>query len=266
MFKAELGLLLWRRRTLGILAGLAALPVVAGIALALGGGPSPGEGPPFLSQVTHNGVFLALAGLTVATQFFLPLAVSIVAGDSVAGEASMGTLRYLLARPVGRTRLLMAKAVGVAAFSYVAALVIAVAGVVAGSVLFPIGAVTTLSGIPMPLADGLVRTGVAALVVGTSMLGLGCVGIFISTLTDTPMGAMAATAGLFVALAITGVFPELDGIQPYLFTHGWSAYADVMRQPVLWNAVGNDVGLQASWAAVALAAAWARLTTADILS
>ena len=51
------------------------------------------------SQVTHNGVFAALAGLTIALPIFLPMTVSIVAGDSIAGEANLGTLRYLLVRP-----------------------------------------------------------------------------------------------------------------------------------------------------------------------
>ena len=30
---------------------------------------------------------------------FLPLAVGVIAGDAVAGEANVGTLRYLLATP-----------------------------------------------------------------------------------------------------------------------------------------------------------------------
>jgi len=40
---------------------------------------------------------------------FLPMAVAVVAGDAVSGEANTGTLRYLLTVPVGRTRLLAVK-------------------------------------------------------------------------------------------------------------------------------------------------------------
>jgi hypothetical protein len=47
---------------------------------------------------------------------FLPVAVAVLAGDSIAGEANIGTLRYLLIRPVGRTRLLVAKLVALIAF------------------------------------------------------------------------------------------------------------------------------------------------------
>ena len=78
--------------------------------------PRPGEGPPFLSAVLTNGALFPLAALAIVLPLFLPIAVAVVAGDSIAGEAQAGTLRYLLARPVGRTRLLVAKLVAVLAF------------------------------------------------------------------------------------------------------------------------------------------------------
>ena len=67
---------------------------------------------------------------------FLPIAVAVVAGDSVAGEAQAGTLRYLLARPAGRTRLLVAKLVAVLAFVLVTVLVVAAVGYLVGTTLF----------------------------------------------------------------------------------------------------------------------------------
>ena len=79
----------------------ASFPIVIMLVLRFAGGPERGGGPTFLGQVTNNGVFAALAGLTITLPIFLPMAVSIVSGDSIAGEASLGTLRYLLVRPVG---------------------------------------------------------------------------------------------------------------------------------------------------------------------
>ena len=60
-----------------------------------------------------NGALFPVAALAIVLPLFLPIAVAVVAGDSIAGEAQAGTLRYLLARPVGRTRLLVAKLVAV---------------------------------------------------------------------------------------------------------------------------------------------------------
>lgn len=77
-----------RRNQLG-LAVLAVVPIIMAIALRIehggGGGSLVGAG--------RNGPFLAIASLTLETTIFLPLAISMVAGDSIAGEANMGTLR-----------------------------------------------------------------------------------------------------------------------------------------------------------------------------
>src|SRR5439155_1626296 len=129
-------------------------------------------GEVFSDQITNNGVFAALVGLTVTLPFFLPLAVAIVAGDAVAGEANLGTMRYLLSRPVGRTRLLVIKATTVTIFCFVATFAVAIAGLIAGSILFPIRDVTTLSGDTLSLAAGTLRIGLAAVLVALSLLGL----------------------------------------------------------------------------------------------
>ena len=76
--------------------------------------------------------------------------VAVIAGDSIAGEASGGTLRYLLVRPVGRTRLLVAKLVAVLAFLLVAVTSVAATAYVVGTHLFGSStALTSLSGIGM---------------------------------------------------------------------------------------------------------------------
>jgi ABC-type multidrug transport system ATPase subunit len=116
---SELSLIFLRWRNLALLAVLAAIPVLIGVALKLSASPAgggSGQGPAFLGQVAGNGVFLALLSLTVLLTLVLPLVVAVVAGDSVAGEAGHGTLRYLLAIPAGRTRLLGIKYAAVVIF------------------------------------------------------------------------------------------------------------------------------------------------------
>src|SRR5437660_11977248 len=146
MLRAELAHLFRRRRVQVLLLVLAAIPAAVVVALRVSGHHGGGGGPTFLNQVTDNGVFASLAALTITLPVFLPLGVSIVAGDAIAGEAGMGTLRYLLVRPAGRTRLLAVKGVAVAVFCLAAPLVVALAGLVVGSILFPVGRITTLSG------------------------------------------------------------------------------------------------------------------------
>src|SRR5688500_7442127 len=131
LVRSELSLVFRRRRNQALLAVLSSAPILIGVALRLASGDGDGAsggGPPFLGQITQNGVFLVFTGLVVALPLFLPLAVAVVSGESVAGEASTGTLRYLLVVPVHRTRLLAVKCTGIVVFAVVAALAVAVVG------------------------------------------------------------------------------------------------------------------------------------------
>jgi len=266
MLANELRLLFGRARTRALLVALACVPVLLAVAVRLSGGPARDEGPNFLSQVSHNGVFAALAGLTVVLPFFLPLAVSMVSGDAIAGEAGLGTLRALLFRPVGRTRLLATKYAAAGLFCLAATVVVAVSGLLAGAALFPLGRVTMLSGATVPLGEGVARTLAAAGVVGLSMLGLAAVGLFVSTLTESPMAAMAVTAGAAITSEILDAIPQLRGIHPALFTHRWDAFGDLLRTSGGLGAIGRDLSLQLAWALVFGLAAWARFTTKDVLA
>src|SRR5881227_49393 len=242
MWLADIGLLFRRVRTRVLLLVLAAVPIAVAVAVRLSGeGPSPGSGPRFFDQITNNGVFAALVGLTVTLPFFLPLAVAIVAGDAVAGEANLGTLRYLLSRPVGRTRLLVIKATTVTIFCFVATFAVAIAGLI----LFPIGDVTTLSGDTLSLAAGTLRIGLAAVLVALSLLGLAAIGMFISTLTDAPVGAMAGTVGVAVLSGVLNAVPALSWLHPFLLTHYWLSFGDVLRSPVYWNQILLNLLVQA---------------------
>ena len=267
MLRAEISLLFRRARIKVLLGVLALVPVIVAVAVRLSGrGPNPGEGPQFLDQVTHNGVFAALVGLTITLPIFLPLAVAVVSGDTIAGEANLGTLRYLLARPCGRTRLLVVKGVTVLLFCVVASLTVAIAGLVTGAILFPIGSLTTLSGTTLSLADGMVRILAASVLVGGSLVGLAAIGMFLSTVTDAPVGAMAATAGVAVLSGVLEAIPQLHALHPWLLTHWWLSFGDLLRAPVTWTGILRNAGLQALYGVIFASAAWARFSAKDILA
>lgn len=264
MLRAELAAVFARVRVKVLLAILFLVPVLLAVAVYVQGGS--GGGPAFLDRVSHNGVFAALAGLTVSIPFLLPLSVAIVAGDTVAGEASLGTLRYLLTRPAGRTRLLAVKAITVVAYCLAAAFAVAAGGLIAGAIFFPLGRVVTLSGTTVSLGAGIGRTLGAAAVVGLSLTGVGAIGMFISTLTDVPVGAMAGAAGLVIASLVLDSVPQVSVLHPWLFTHHWLAFGDLFRTPVSWHGVESDLLLQLGYVAVFGSAAWARFTTKDVLA
>ncbi|MFE7212353.1 ABC transporter permease [Streptomyces sp. NPDC001698] len=270
LLRSELVTTFRRWRTLALLGVLAGVPILVGVAVRIetrdgssagGGG---GEGPAFIAQVTNNGLFLVFTALAATLPFFLPMAVGVIAGDAVAGEANAGTLRYLLVAPAGRTRLLLAKYATTMAFCLVATLVVAVSALVVGALLFPLGDLTTISGTRISFADGLGRALLIALVVAASLIGLAALGLFVSTLTNSGIAAMATTVGLLITVQILDQIPQLHAIQPYLFPHYWLSFADLMREPVYWDGLVKNLELQALYAAVFGSAAWARFTAKDI--
>jgi ABC-2 type transport system permease protein len=271
LFRSELGITLWRWRTLALLGLLALVPLLVGIAVRIdgpgsgsGGAGGNGDGPAFLTQVTGNGLFLVFASLAATLPFFLPMAVGVVAGDSIAGEAHNGTLRYLLTAPAGRTRLLLAKYVSVLVTCVLATFTVTLSALVVGVALFPVGPVTLLSGTRIGFGDGVLRALLVALVVAVSLAGIASVGLFLSTLTSSGIAAMAATVGLLVVTQITDSIPQLHAVQPYLFPHYWLSFADLLRTPVYWPDLRHNLLLQALYSLVFTSAAWARFTTRDV--
>jgi ABC-2 type transport system permease protein len=106
MILVELRKLYRRPRTWVSIGLLCALPALVAVFLAVTKiGPAPGQQPAFLAAVLANGALFPAAALAIVLPLFLPVAVAIVGGDAIAGEASAGTLRYLLIRPVHRTKL-----------------------------------------------------------------------------------------------------------------------------------------------------------------
>jgi ABC-2 type transport system permease protein len=267
MWLAEMSLLFRRVRTRVLILVVALVPVATAIAVPLSGdGPSPGSGPRFFDQITNNGVFAVLAGLTVTLPVFLPLAVAIVAGDAISGEANLGTLRYVLSRPVGRTRLLVLKGTTLVLFCFAATFAVAVAGLIIGAILFPIGDVTTLSGDVLSLPAGMLRIGLAAVLVALSLLGLAAIGLFFSTLTDAPVGAMAGTVGVAILSGVLNAIPQLSALHPFLLTHYWLSFGDVLRSPVYWNQILLNLLVQGVVVAIFATAAWSRFTSKDVLA
>ncbi|WP_327703489.1 ABC transporter permease [Streptomyces decoyicus] len=271
LLRSEIGVTFRRWRTLALLAVLAGVPVLVGIAVKIetgdggpGGGGGGAGGPAFLSQITHNGLFLVFTSLAVTLPFFLPMSVGVIAGDSLAGEAHGGTLRYLLVAPAGRTRLLLVKYATTLTFCLVGTLVVALSALVTGALLFPLGEVTLLSGTSVSFGEGLLRALAIAVAVALSLMGVAAVGLFVSALTTSGIAAMATTVGLLITVQILDTLPQLHALQPYLFPHYWLSFADLLRDPVYWDQLQKNIGLQAVYALVFGSAAWARFTTRDI--
>ncbi len=273
MIGVEVLKLVRRPRTWVSVALLCLLPTVVAVFLAVSRiAPRPGEGPTFLSAVLANGQLYPAAALGIVLPIFLPVSVAVVAGDSIAGEASTGTLRYLLARAVGRTRLLIAKLTAVVVYTVLAVIAVAVTGYVVGVKLFGTGtlssyyATTTVSGTPLTTAQLLERTALMVGYIGWSMLGVAAVSLFLSTLTDSSLGAALGGLAVLVGSTVLVTLDAAGGVRDWLPTRYWLAWVDLFRDPILWHDVQRGVAVQGVYIVILLGAAWANFATRDITS
>ena len=265
LFRSELRLLFGRRRNLAALAALAAVPVVIAVAVRWSG-PRTGGGPAFLSLVNGNGLFVALTALTVALPLFLPLAVSATAADAIAGEASLGTLRYLLTVPVSRTRLLVAKFAAVVTYTFAGIATIALAGAGVGLLLFGAGPAALLSGAQVGFGAALLRLGMVCVYLTLCLVALVAVGLFVSTLTEAPIGATIAVVAVAVTSQILGAVPQLEAVHPFLLTHYWTTFGELLRDPIGYGALVPGLVSAAVYTLVFGTAAWARFGAKDVTS
>jgi ABC-2 type transport system permease protein len=135
-----------------------------------------------------------------------------------------------------------------------------------GWILFPVGPVTLITGTQVSVGEGLLRLLAVGAYVSVSLCGLAAIGLFLSTLTTVPIGAMAATAILAVAAQIVGAIPQLDAVHPWLFTDRWLDFGDLLRSPIAWDSFAGNALLQGGYILVFGLAAIARFTTKDVLS
>jgi len=299
MIKVELVKLLRRSRTWISVVLTCALPFVVAVFVTVTHlVPPPGQGRAFLSAVLQDGALYPAAALALVLPVFLPVAVAVVAGDSIAGEAATGTLRYLLVRPVGRTRLLVAKLISVVV--YVLLVVLAVTFTAYATGVFLLGpsqaaavgqasaagqggvagpglagqaptagqaaggAVTSLSGAPLSLLQLTERTAGAIAFITVSMLGVAAIALFLSTVTDSALGSALGALAALVASEVLVTLNAATVVQPYLPTRYWLAWIDFFRQPVFWRDIQRGFGIQVVYVVVFLAAAWANFSTKDI--
>jgi ABC-2 type transport system permease protein len=263
--RSELKIIFGRRRNIAGMGVLAIVPVILAVSIRVDSG-SQGPGPDFIIGITGNGLFVAFAALALESPLFLPLAVSAISGDSVAGEANLGTLRYLLAIPAGRTRLLVIKYAAIVIFALAATFLVTLVGTIMGLALFGGGDMTLLSGTQTSLADGIWRLILSSLYLTVQFSALGAIGLFVSTLTEQPIGATIAIVLVDVMMFILNSIAQLDWLHPWLLTHWWTAFGDLVRDPIATESIQRGLITAVVYTGVFWLAAWARLSTKDISS
>lgn len=124
--------------------------------------------------------------------------------------------------------------------------------------------VSSLSGAPLSPGDLALRLLGAIGYITISMLGVGAIALFLSTVTASSLGA---TLGALAALITSQVLVTLDAaasVTPYLPTRYWLAWIDFFRDPIFLRDIRSGVLVQLAYVVVLMVAAWANFTTKDV--
>lgn len=257
-----------RRRTLVMFGLLLALPWILVIAFQFGPQPS-GDGPGLrmADLATESGLNFAAFALSVSASFLLVVAVALFCGDTVAGEASWSSLRYLLAAPVPRDRLLRQKLIVALGYSAAAVICLPLMALLAGTLAFGWDDIQVPgTGETIPAVDVLPRF---AIVIGyalVSQLVVAALAFLISTVTDSPLGAVGGAVGLWIVCTILQAVEALGVLREFLLTFWNTAWFDALMPELDWSGMAKGASISITYAALLIAVAFRRFRRKDVVS
>ncbi len=200
----------------------------------------------------------------------VPIVLTIVAGDQIAGEGNAGTFRFLLTHSVSRIRIITAKFI--VTLIYTAVMVLFIGGLTIGLSLWAFGGGDLL----------VIRKGI--LVIQETRLpylflmayGLATLAMFVvsslcflfSAFTDNSIGPIIATMAVIIVsiIIITLPFELFQAVRPYLFVNYFDAWQKVFDDPVPWNIIRRDITILAGFMVAFFLTAVVYFSRKDILS
>ncbi|GJQ21283.1 MAG: hypothetical protein HBSIN02_16380 [Bacteroidia bacterium] len=200
----------------------------------------------------------------------IPLLISFVAGDQLAGEATAGTYRLLLIRPVSRTRIFLAKYLTTLAYAIIFVSFLGVFSIGLALLLMGTGDLLVFRGgiLVLPASDVAWRFFAAYILAGWSMATIATIAFFFSSFVENAIGPIVATMGVLIVLLIVGVLPGeyFEAIRPYLFTSHLNVWMGLFAEPVDWSDIVRSLAWLGGTSVVFAAAAWAIFVRKDILT
>ncbi|MDQ1689275.1 MAG: type transport system permease protein [Frankiaceae bacterium] len=255
-----------RRRTYVTFALVVGLPILIVTSIAVGGGPGDGRQGDLVDVASRSGINAAFFCLQAASGFLLVVVVAMFAGDAVASEASWGSLRYLLVRPIPRWRLLRVKLAVAALLSVTAVLLIPVVGLAAGTVAFGWRPASTPLGGAFSVGTGLERLAAADAYIAVSLAVVLALAFLFSTMTDAPLAAVGGAVVATVVSQILDLVSSLGRVRLFLPTHYWFSWLDLLSTPVPTGAMARGLVSAVPWTVLPLAVAFWHFRRKDVLS
>jgi ABC-2 type transport system permease protein len=193
-----------------------------------------------------NGWFVT-AFIMNSLHIHIPFLIALVAGDMVSGEATSGTVRFLLTRPPSRYRIITAKYV--TTIFYTAGLVIflGLMCVLPGLALFGSGDLIVhhfgkFGIVFIPEAEIPVRMLAAFTAAIWAMTAVASIAFLLSSLVENSIGPIIGTMAVVIVFLVIGNFPFdfFRTLKPYLFTTYMVFWQLFLDDPISWQEIGKS--------------------------
>ncbi|MFC2103309.1 ABC transporter permease [Bacteroidota bacterium] len=167
----------------------------------------------------------------------IPFLITLVAGDLLAGEATSGTYRILLTRPVSRMQIVTSKFVAGNIYSFLVILWLGIVSLGIGAILFGYGELIVTGSNNITILDRGDVFWRFILAYGFAALGMSVVcslAFFFSSLVENAIGPIIATmAVIIIFIIISAINIEIfRSIRPYLFTNYIIAWREFFSNPI----------------------------------
>ena len=261
-----------RRRTQLALGFMVALPLIVLAAFQLDSGNDRnnrggrGEFSSLVNVATSGGLNFALVTVLFSAGFLLVVVFALFCGDTVASEASWGSLRYLLAVPVPRGRLLGVKLVVALGYCLLAELLLVATALAAGTARY--GWHPLRSTIAAEIGSGPALLRLAAIIgyIAVSLLVVASLAFLLSVSTDAPLGAVGGAVLLNILSSILDQITALGSLRSFLPTHFANAWLGLLTTPLQTDDIVRGCVSSVAYAVLFFGLAWWRFLRKDIVS
>jgi ABC-2 type transport system permease protein len=203
---------------------------------------------------------------------WLPFFVSLVLGETFAGEHIDGTLRTLLTRPVARGSVFAAKFVSSLVYTTALVAFLGLSAYAIGAIVFGAGGLLSTGTLMHPMlgwyahGEAIARLGLAYSLTLMVALTAGMFAFFISIWLSNPLGAIGGGIMLQFSTFIMGEIGYFQPIRPYLFGAQMMVSQKAFLDPIPWGEIGASIACLGAYVIVLLIASAVIFRRKDILA
>lgn len=176
----------------------------------------------------------------------IPFLITLVAGDSLAGEATSGTYRILLTRPVSRTKVIIIKYITTLFYTTTLVVSLAALSIGLGHLFFGGGDLIIFRDgiLLLPANEAWWRFLLAYLCAIIAMWVVASLAFFFSSFVENAIGPIVGSMSVLIIFLIIGELPIefFKSLKPYLFTTYTNVWMKAFEEPINFNVIFNSIG------------------------